>query len=187
MAGAAAYDLFMWPLEAVWGRRWRASLWEGVSGKVLEIGVGTGANLPFYPPGTRVVAVDLGGGMLTRARRRATRLGAGVELVRADVHALPFPDGSFEYVVGSFVLCSVREPVLALVEIRRVLSPSGEARLLEHVRPYDGGLGRILDLVAPHFAKRTWELFPQTGLEVISEECLDKRGLVRLYRLRKET
>ncbi|NOX44626.1 MAG: class I SAM-dependent methyltransferase [Caldiserica bacterium] len=183
--GATVYDVVMWPLEAGRGRRWRARLWEGVSGRVLEIGAGTGANFPFYPPGARVVAVELGEGMLARARRRAARAGIGVELVPGDIHALPFPDGDFDFVVGSFVLCSVRDPLAALAEVRRVLSPSGEARFLEHVRPRGERLARVLDRVAPHFAKRTWELFPRAGFEVVSEECLDSRGLVRFYRLRK--
>lgn len=183
--GAAFYDAFMWPLEALWGRAWREPLWEGVAGRVLEIGVGTGANLPFHPPGARVVAVELGEGMIARASRRARRLGVTVDFIRADIRSLPFPDESFSYVVGSFVFCSVRDPLPALAEVRRVLSPSGEARFLEHVRPHDERLGRFLDLVAPHFAKRTWELFDRAGFRIVSERSLDKRGLVRLYRLAK--
>ncbi len=185
LVGAAVYDALMWPLEVAWGRGWRKPLWEGIAGRVLEIGVGTGANIPFYPREARVVGVDLGAGMLARARRKAARIGAAVELIEVDIHSLPFGEGEFDYVVGSFVLCSVRNPLAALGEVRRVLHPGGEARFLEHVRPRDELLGRMLELLAPHFAKRTGELFPVAGFEVLSERDLDKRGLVRLFRLRR--
>ncbi|MGY4706609.1 class I SAM-dependent methyltransferase [Candidatus Bipolaricaulota sp. J31] len=185
LIGAAVYDALMWPLEAAWGRGWRESLWEGIRGRVLEIGVGTGANVPFYPREARVVGVDLGAGMLARARRKAARTGAAVELIEADIHSLPFAEGEFDYVVGSFVLCSVRDPLAALNEVRRVLHPEGEVRLLEHVRPHSERLGRTLELVVPHFAKRTGKLFPAVGFEVLAEMDLDKRGLVRLFRLRR--
>ena len=181
--GASFYDLFMAPIESRWGKRWRERLWEGVSGRVLEIGVGTGANLPFYPRDAAVVAVDSSPGMLRRAERKAERLGVRARFVLADVHDLPFPDRNFDYVVGSFLFCSVEDPIPALREVGRVLAADGEARLLEHVRPRSRRLGKVLEILAPHFAKRTWELFPKAGLVVIAEEILDRRGLVRLYRL----
>jgi len=134
-----------------------------------------------------VMAVDLGVGMLARARRRAVALRRPVKFVRADVRSLPFADGSFDYVVGSFLFCSVDDPVPALREVRRVLAFGGEVRLLEHVRPRDERLGKVLDLLAPHFAKRTWELFPEAGFDIVREEELDSRGLVRLYWLRKSS
>lgn len=179
--GAWIYDLFMWPIEVTVARRWRRKLWAGVRGKVLEIGVGTGAGLYAHPPEAEVVAVDGAAGMLARAERRAARLGAKVEFVCADLHALPFPDASFEYVMGSFVLCTVRKPLGVLRELARVLRPGGELRLLEHVRPRSKWLARMLGLLAPHFAKRTWELLPKGGWEIVREENLDRWGLARLY------
>jgi ubiquinone/menaquinone biosynthesis C-methylase UbiE len=183
--GGWIYDLVMWPLEIRWGKGWRIALWRGVHGRVLEIGVGTGANVPYYPEGAQVTAVDIGEGMLSRARHKARGLGRDADFRMADVHSLPFPNESFDFVVGSFVLCSVRDPLRALAEIRRVLSPSGEVRLLEHVRPKNERLGRVLDRIAPHFAKRTWELFPTARLQVETERALDRHGLVRLYVLRR--
>ncbi len=185
--GALIYDLFMWPLEKGWGRKWRARLWEGISGRVLEIGVGTGANIPYYPANAEVVAVDVGAGMLARAGRKAAGLGRRVELVRADVRSLPFADGDFDYVVGSFLFCSVEDPIPALREVGRVLATGGELRLLEHVRPRDGRLAKLLDFFVPHFAKRTWEFFPEADLDIVREEQLDSRGLVRLYWLQKSS
>ena len=153
----------------------------------MEIGVGTGANVPFYPCNVTVVAVDSSPGMLRRAKRKVERFGVKARFVLADIHRLPFPDGHFDYVVGSLLFCSVDDPVPALREVRRVLAFGGEVRLLEHVRPRDERLGKVLDLLAPHFAKRTWELFPEAGFDIVREEELDSRGLVRLYWLRKSS
>lgn len=182
--GAWFYDLAMWPLEAGAARRWRRILWNGAQGQVLEIGIGSGAGLLACPPPARVVGVDKSAAMLARARRKAAKLGLHPQLVRGDLHRLPFADAEFDLVVGSFVLCSVTDPVGVLKELRRVLRPGGELRLLEHVRPRSPVLGRILSLFAPHFAKRTWELFPPGGWELIEERDLDRLGLVRLYRAR---
>ena len=180
--GAWFYDLAMWPLEVLAARRWREALWQGVEGKVLEIAVGTGAGFLAHPPGVEVVGVDASAAMLARAGRRAARLGLDVELVQADLLHLPFPDHGFDFVVGSFVLCSVYRPVAALGELRRVIRPGGELRLLEHVRPRGGRLAKLLSILAPHFAKTTWELFPHGGWELLEERDLDRPGMVRLYR-----
>ena len=180
--GAWFYDFAMWPVETLGARRWRELLWRGVEGRVLEIAVGTGAGLLAHPPGVEVVGVDASAAMLARARRRAERLGKSVEFLQADLHRLPLPDGAFDYVVGSFVLCSLRDPVGVLAELARVLQPGGELRVLEHVRPRGKRFARALSLLAPHFAQPTWELFPQAGWELLEERDLDRYGLVRLYR-----
>jgi len=113
---------------------WREALWQQVRGpRVLEVGGGTGKNMPFYPPGMDITAVDLSPRMLERARTRAAREGYGVNLQEADIQALPFPDASFDTVVATFVFCSVPDPILGLGELRRVLVPCGQLLLLEHV------------------------------------------------------
>jgi phosphatidylethanolamine/phosphatidyl-N-methylethanolamine N-methyltransferase len=113
---------------------WRAALWGCATGpRVLEVGVGTGKNLPFYPPGLAITAIDLSPQMLERARERARRDGIRVDLREADAQALPFPDGSFDTAIATFVFCSVPDPVLGLRELRRVLVPGGQLLLLEHV------------------------------------------------------
>ncbi len=128
----------------------RADLWRRVRGpRVLEVGVGTGRNMPLYPPTTTVTAIDVSPRMLERAGRRAARLGATVMLQEADVQALPFPDGAFDTVVATFVFCSVPNPMLGLTELRRVLTPDGQLLLLEHVLSQKPVLRRAMRLVNP--------------------------------------
>jgi ubiquinone/menaquinone biosynthesis C-methylase UbiE len=88
----------------------------------LEVGVGTGKNLPYHPEGSRSVAVDLSPGMLRRAARKADRLGRDVDLVLADAQRLPFRDGVFDAAAATFVFCSVPDPVMGLGEVRRVVA-----------------------------------------------------------------
>ncbi len=112
---------------------WRAALWQQVRGpRVLEVGVGTGKNMPFYPPEMDITAIDLSPRMLDRARTRAAHEGYRVELGEADVQALPFPDAHFDTVIATFVFCSVPDPLLGLRGLRRVLVPGGQLLLLEH-------------------------------------------------------
>jgi len=130
---APIYDALQAMMELSAGR-WRRELWTGVTGgRVLEIGVGTGKSVPFYPAQADIVAIDISEKMLDRARRRAARLGAAVRFEVADVQRLPYPDGSFDTALATFVFCSVPDPVRGLSEVRRVLRPGGRLLLLEHV------------------------------------------------------
>ena len=140
-------------LERVMEQRFaplRAILWKQVTGpRVLEIGVGTGANMPYYPPDVEITAVDLSPRMLAQAQATAARLGVAVRLREADAQALPFPDASFDTVVTTCVFCSVPDPALGLAEVRRVLRPGGQLLMLEHVRSRQPVLGALMDLVNP--------------------------------------
>ena len=143
---AAPYDRGMAPLERLWLRGMRAALVPHASGRVLAIGVGTGANLPFYttPDLSRLAAIDESAEMLAAAAKRAGALShptggpgmARVDLAQMNVEGLAFCDNTFDTVVGSLVLCSVLDQRRALAEIRRVLArPDGRLLLLEHMRP----------------------------------------------------
>lgn len=146
---APHYDLGELPAEILAIARWRKLLWREAKGStILEIGVGTGKNFPFYPPGARVVAIDLSDRMIRLAAGKARRNGTTVDLVLADSQALPFKEGTFDRVVASFVFCSVPDPVQGLGEVKRVLRPEGRAFLLEHMRSRPP-LGWIMDLVNP--------------------------------------
>ena len=128
----------------------RADLWRRVRGpRVLEVGVGTGKSMPYYPRGINVIAVDLSPRMLEQARARARRLSVAVELREADAQALPFPDGSFDTAVATFVFCSVPDPALGLKELRRVLVPGGQLLLLEHVLSRRPLLRPLMHVVNP--------------------------------------
>ena len=143
---ALAYDVVMAPLGWMGLTAARRRLVEGLSGRVLEVGTGTGLALPGYPPSVQgVVAIDVDEAALARARRRRQ----GVTLLQADVQDLPFPDGSFDAVVSSLVFCSVAAPERALAEVLRVLRPGGELRMLEHVRAPRPLLATAQDLVTP--------------------------------------
>ena len=129
--------------------RWRSRALEGLTGRVLELVVGTGTNLGHYGPGAHITAVDPSPRMLDRARRRADRLGISVELVQAGAERLPLAEATFDAVVATFVFCSVAEPRRGVEEARRVLEPGGPLRLLEHQWPTGALLGRVVDTFDP--------------------------------------
>lgn len=147
---ARVFDRLEAGIEARLFRAWRAALWGQIRGpRVLEVGVGTGKNIPYYREGWEVTAIDLAPRMLERAEERAEREHAQVELLLGDAQALPFPDASFDTAVATFVFCSVPDPVLGLQELWRVLVPGGQLVLLEHVRSRNRVLGRIMDIANP--------------------------------------
>ena len=113
------------------GRRW---VCRQAVGDVLEIAVGTGRNLPYYPEDVRLTGVDVSPAMLAVAARRAAGLGREVELRVGDAQALALPDGRFDTVVATLALCTIPDAGRAVAEAWRVLRPGGRFVLLEHVR-----------------------------------------------------
>ncbi len=144
--GAALYDPFLAPGERRGLGRRRAGLLAGVRGDVLEIGAGTGLNLPHYPrTAGRLVLTEPVAPMAARLRRRAATVAdetRSVEVVEAPAERLPFPDASFDTVVSTLVLCTVADVDGALAEVARVLRPDGRLLFLEHVHAGDSRLGR---------------------------------------------
>lgn len=135
---AAAYDLVCGVADRRGsGEARRRTLAAGADGVVLEVGVGSGLNLPLYERARRVIGIDPLPAMLTRARARAADADVPVELVLGAAESLPLPDGSVDTVVASHVLCSVRDVAAALAEARRVLRPAGTLAFYEHVRHHD--------------------------------------------------
>ncbi|MHB8876455.1 MAG: class I SAM-dependent methyltransferase [Myxococcaceae bacterium] len=139
------YDLTFWVMELLGLKRWRRWLVGGAQGLTLDVGCGTGRNLPLYSGGVRVVGLDPNRDVLLKARRRAP----GVPLVRGSAEALPFRDGAFQTVVSGLVFCSVPDPVKGFVEVKRVLRPDGRLRLIEHVRAKWRWRAWLQDLIQP--------------------------------------
>jgi ubiquinone/menaquinone biosynthesis C-methylase UbiE len=134
---APLYDLLDLPFEYGRYRRIRRLLFEGLTGRILDAGVGTGRNAPFYPRGSSVVGIDLSPAMLARAERRRSQAVVPVELRQMDVAHLDFPPASFDAAVATFLFCVLADDqqVPALRELQRVVRPGGTVRLLEYVRP----------------------------------------------------
>ena len=147
---APIYDLMEAVVERLAFRRWRERLWAQVDGeRVLEVGVGTGKNIPHQPPGVRVTGVDISSRMLARAGERARDLEAEVELVPMDAQRLGFPDALFDTAVATYVFSSVPDPTHGLKEIERVVKPGGRVILLEHVQVNAPVIGELMDLFDP--------------------------------------
>jgi phosphatidylethanolamine/phosphatidyl-N-methylethanolamine N-methyltransferase len=166
------YDWGMQPLERLIFRRLRRRTFPRVSGDVLELGIGTGVNLPLYGSDARVTGCDASEEMLAWAAHRRTQ--TPVALAQADVQRLPFADESFDAVTASLLFCSVADPVRGLAEARRVLRSGGRLVLLEHTR--GSGLGAWLtDVLHPlwhiwsrecHLNRETARTVAQAGFEV---------------------
>lgn len=144
------YNLMEWAAERRAFQGWRRQLWALVEGAdVLEVGVGTGKNIPYYPEDAHVTAIDLSPGMLRHAYQQAERRATGVDLHEMDVQRLAFPDDSFDTAVTTFVFCSVPDPVLGFGEIRRVLRPDGRGIFLEHVLSGRQGVRQAMRTLNP--------------------------------------
>jgi len=138
---AAFYDHMIAGSEKAGLAEQRRMLLAEARGRVLEIGAGTGANLPHYGEEVETLTVtEPDKGMARRLERRARELGRAVEVVHAPAEALPFENGSFDTAVSTLVLCTVRDQLDALAELRRVLVPGGRVLFIEHVRADERGL-----------------------------------------------
>ncbi|MBI2860666.1 MAG: class I SAM-dependent methyltransferase [Chloroflexi bacterium] len=188
---APVYDI----MESLMERRfkeWRKLLWSKVEGgNVLEIGVGTGKNFPYYPAGASITAVDFSEKMLTRAQEKAVRYRVKVSLREMDAQHLDFPDNTFDTVVATFVFCSVPDPVRGLIEAARVCRPGGKVVLLEHVLSANRFLAGLMDLANPvvvrmvgaNINRRTVENVRNSGLVI--EQVTDLASIVKLIEARK--
>jgi ubiquinone/menaquinone biosynthesis C-methylase UbiE len=171
------YDLLDLPFEYGRYRRIRPLLFEGLSGRLLDAGVGTGRNFPYYPEGSTVLGIDLSPAMLARAERRLNRCRASIELRKMDVAVLDLADRSFDAAVASFLFCVVPDhrQILALRELGRVVKAGGVIRLLDYVRPRGAVRGALASLWEPwidwafgaSFDRRTEEYIPKAGLQIV--------------------
>lgn len=183
------YDPFMRLFEAAGLGRWRLWLVAGARGRVLDVGCGTGRNLPLYGLNAApVVGVDVSMEVLRSARKKAPR----ATLLLASVEALPFKDGSFHTVVSGLCFCSVPDPARGLAEVRRVLAPGGALRMLEHVRSTNSFWAWVQDRLAPawrwftggcHIGRDTEKSVEQAGFR-IERDTRRAQGTLRRFQAR---
>jgi ubiquinone/menaquinone biosynthesis C-methylase UbiE len=165
----------MEPLERKFLGGIRKQIVRQAKGIVLEIGAGTGLNFPYYETAERVVAIEPDRLMRQRANRRAHLARVPIEVFDDRAEELPFPDNTFDRVIGTLVLCTIPDPLRALQEMRRVCKPNGELLFFEHVRMAHPVLGRMQDWMTPawkslcdgcHLNRNTLDLIKQSGLRV---------------------
>lgn len=177
---AWVFDWMELPMEKMAAKKWRQMLFSQLEGHhILEMGVGTGKNLAYYPPGKSVTGIDISERMLARARKKAVRLDRPFTLLKMDAQSLEFPDNSFDTLVSTFVFCSVPNPMKGLKEVHRVLKPKGRAYFLEHVRP-GGFRGWLFDFLNPlvvliigaNINRDTVKNIERAGFRILLEENL---------------
>jgi len=190
---APVYDFMEGLVERSRYNRWREILWSRVEGrKILEVGVGTGKNFPYYPADAEITAIDFSEKMLSRARQKAKKQGIEIDLQQMDAQNLSFDDNTFDTVVATFVFCSVPDPMKGLKEIGRVCKPGGKVFLLEHVLSANRILAFLMNLVnpvivrimGPNINRKTVENVANSGLKV--ERVTDLAvGIFKLIEARK--
>jgi ubiquinone/menaquinone biosynthesis C-methylase UbiE len=176
---AAGYDRFMSASEKATLRTHRETLIPRATGRVLEIGGGTGANLPFYTGVETLTVTEPEKPMVRRLERRLRDISPGSLLVRAPAEELPFEDGTFDSAVSTLVLCTVDDQRRAVRELRRVLKSGGQLLFIEHVRADDPRVARWQDRLnglqtrvahGCNCNRPTVETIAAAGFEIISLE-----------------
>ena len=144
---ARFYDVLEYPMESGFSN-WRKELLSQAEGKTLEVGIGTGKNIPHYPTGIELTGIDFSPKMIEIAGKKAQNYD-NVSLHVMDAESMDFEDNSFDTVVTSCVFCSVPNPVQGLKEIRRVCKKDGKVLMLEHVRSNNKVIGKMMDIANP--------------------------------------
>ncbi|CAI9414296.1 class I SAM-dependent methyltransferase [Nocardioides sp. T2.26MG-1] len=186
---AAGYDKQMALFERIQfagGREWLA---ERARGRVLEVAVGTGLNLPHYPGDVTLTGVDLSPEMLALARDRAAALGRDIDLLEGDAAHLPVEDAAFDTVVCALSLCSIPDPKTAIGEMQRALVPGGRLLLLDHVGSTWPPVYAVqwlaervtIRLAGEHFTRRQLPLVHAVGFELVETERLKAGTVERIH------
>lgn len=186
---APFYDLLDLPFEHGRYRALRPQLFAGLSGTILDAGVGTGRNMPYYPESCHVTGIDSSPGMIARASRRRDKLGRDVELVEMNVLETTFPDRHFDAIVATFLFCVLDDELqlAALRELNRICNPNGVLRFLDYKYSADPLRRFIMRLWAPWvrwiygagFDRNTEQYIPEAGLELLEKRFL-YRDTIRL-------
>lgn len=193
-ARAKYYDMMEKPLEQILAK-YRAMAFSKIRGNVLEIGVGTGRNFPYYPSHSRVFGVDISWEMLKRAKiKLKTNPQSNVFLILADAENLPFRDNTFDYIISSCVFCSIPDPVKALIQAKRVLKIDGEMIQIEHVLSkyrFLAWIENIFNFISyksqgVNINRDTAGNIRKAGFKIIEDVNLFLWDIFRLFRSNKE-
>jgi ubiquinone/menaquinone biosynthesis C-methylase UbiE len=136
-------------MELMLFKKMRTEVLCSLKGKCLEVGVGTGKNIPFYPDGIDMTAIDFSEKMLEKAKHKAYVLSKNINFYHMDVQNMDFDDNAFDFVFTTCVFCSVPDPIKGLMEIKRVCRPDGKIIMIEHVRSEKKVIGLIMDILNP--------------------------------------
>ena len=186
---ARLYDLLDLPFEYGRYRPLRRHVFDGLSGQVLDAGVGTRRNFEFYPAAAEVTGIDLSAAMLDRARLRRERTGANVNLAEMNVLQTAFRDHQFDAIVSTFMFCVLDDALQlpALIELRRICKTGGSIRVLEYAMPKNAWKQGVMRLWAPWvcfaygatFDRRTEQYLAAAGLDLVEERFL-YRDIIKL-------
>jgi len=190
---ARLYDILDSPFEYVRYRSIRQLLFNGLKGVLLDAGVGTGRNFPYYPDDTKVTGIDVSPAMLERARLRRDKLGTSVDLRQMDVTKMDFADDSFDAIVSTFLFCvlAAENQRPALEELHRVCRPGGTIHILEYSISKNPLRRFIMKLWAPwvryaygaEFDRNTEQYLEVAGLELVETRFLYK-DIIKLLLVR---
>lgn len=166
---------------------WREELLRDAKGKVLEVGVGTGANLSHYPPGLEIVGIDFSPRMLAYAQEQILSLPSNIQLQQMDAQHLEFSNDSFDTVVATCVFCSVPDPIQGLREIHRVLKPTGHLLMIEHMLSDNPVLALALHILNPvtvrisgaNVNRKTIQNLQSAGFHIADIKMLAFKDIVR--------
>jgi len=178
---AKTYDRMLGPLENdARIQEARRYICNSAKGNVLEVGIGTGINIPLYPTDCNITGIDLSEKMLEKAQIQAGKHHRNIELIQADVENIPFPDDNFDTVISTFTFCLVPNPVRGLNELCRVCKSSGSILLLEHVISHKSIVALLQNLFNPitvallrdHINRDTTSLARNAGLQILQEKLV---------------
>ena len=146
---ASGYDKAEYLMEQMFASDLRQESVSKLAGNVLEVGVGTGKNLQFYNDSAEITGIDISAKMLAKAREKADNINRRIELIKMDAQDLQFDSNTFDSVLGTFIFCSIPDPIKAMQEIKRVAKPNAEIIFIEHVLSKIETIALLENLINP--------------------------------------
>jgi len=166
------YDILDAPFEAFRYKNIRKTIWKLGKGRILDAGIGTGRNIPFYPKNSEVFGIDLSNGMLKKAKKRAEKLNRKVKIHKMDIIKTTFPDNYFDTIVSTFLFCVLTDELQpkALKEMKRICKSTGRLILLEYEYSKNPLRKFFMRLMAPYVELIYGARFDRNTLANIKKE-----------------